>query len=227
MKVLNTEKEDYHVHSLNFSDGMSTVDEIVKFAGQIGMKKVVITDHSQAAIDVHSEAKKASRSLLQGNKRWFNVFNGVEVSFGVEADLLDEEGNICDHIQGVKGDFIILSYHYEVFKGDKKKITQAFIKAIEKHHDKINCIGHVYAFVKDTGIDITKVVACANKYKIPLEFNCRYLTSGKHMADSEAMKLMLYKADQIYVNSDAHTLWEFRELRKQGFKFLKENGFLK
>jgi histidinol phosphatase-like PHP family hydrolase len=226
MKVLNTEKEDYHVHSFNFSDGMSTIDEIVKFAGEIGMKKVVITDHSQAAIDAHNEVKKAARSLIKA-ERWVNVFNDVKVSFGVEADLLDEEGNICDHIQKVKGDFIILSYHYEVFKGDKKKVTQAFIKAIEAHHDKINCIGHIYAFVKDTGIDITKVVACANKYKIPLEFNCRYLTSGKHMADHDAMKLMLSKADSIYVNSDAHTLWEFRELRKKGFEFLQENGFLK
>ena len=227
MKILNTEKEDYHVHSFNFSDGMSDIDEIVKFAGQLGMKKLVITDHSQAGIDAHGEPKKASRSLLKGENRWFNVFNDVEISFGVEADLLDEEGNICDHIQGVRGDFIILSYHEEVFKGDPKKVTQAFIKAIEKYHDKIHCIGHIYAFIKETGIDIAKIVACANKYKIPFELNCRYITSGKHKADMEALKVMLDKAESIYVNSDAHTLWELKELRNLGFKFLKDNGFMK
>ncbi|MBN2459120.1 hypothetical protein JXB28_02455 [Candidatus Woesearchaeota archaeon] len=227
MKILNTEKEDYHVHSFNFSDGMSDVDELTKFAGEIGMKKLVITDHSQAAIEAHGEPKKASRSMLKGERRWFNVFNDVDVSFGVEADLLDEDGSICDHIQGVKGDFIILSYHAEVFKGDHKKITQAFVNAIEKHHDKINCIGHIYAFIKGTGIDIARIVDCANKYNVPFELNCRYITSGKHKADMDALKLMLSKADAIYVNSDAHTLWELRELRKKGFEFLKENGYVK
>ena len=51
LKVLNTIHEDYHVHSLNYSDGMNTIDEIVQYAGKIGMKKIVITDHSQALID--------------------------------------------------------------------------------------------------------------------------------------------------------------------------------
>ena len=51
VKVLNTIYEDYHIHSLNYSDGMNTVDEIVQYAGKIGMKKIIITDHSQAVID--------------------------------------------------------------------------------------------------------------------------------------------------------------------------------
>ena len=35
MEIINFANEDYHVNSLNFFDGMSTVDEIVKFAGVI------------------------------------------------------------------------------------------------------------------------------------------------------------------------------------------------
>jgi hypothetical protein len=35
MKVLNTIHEDYHIHSLNYSDGMNTIDEIVQYAGKI------------------------------------------------------------------------------------------------------------------------------------------------------------------------------------------------
>ena len=33
MKIINLGAEDYHMHSLNYSDGMNTVDEIVKSAG--------------------------------------------------------------------------------------------------------------------------------------------------------------------------------------------------
>jgi len=236
MKVLNTEKEDYHVHSMNFSDGFNTIDEIVIFAGRIGMKKLVFADHSRAAMEAEGIPRKTFRIIIHDH-RWQNVHNDVEVIFGVEADLLNEQGDICDEIDRHKSDFVILSYHRNVYKGDKNKITQAFINAIEKHHEKINIIGHVFLPVLDgSDIDIAKIVELANKYKIPLEMNAKYLfiSSNSKMKEEslkkktiDAIKLMLSKADSIYVNSDAHTLYELKELRKLGFKFLKENGYVK
>lgn len=223
MKILNTEKEDYHVHSMNYSDGMATVNEIVKFAGDIGMKKIVFTDHSQIGNEKEGRPFISYRSATQ---RWKNVYNDVEVVFGVEADLLNEKGDICTDIQGIEGDFIILSYHDTVYSGDNKKITQAFINAIEKYHDKIDCIGHIYIFLKENDIDSEKIIDTANKYNIPFEFNVRYITSGKKYADMNILKIMLSKAKTIYVTSDAHTLAELRDLRKLGFDFLKKNGFI-
>jgi histidinol phosphatase-like PHP family hydrolase len=224
--IMNTEKEDYHVHSFNYSDSMATVDEIARFAGELGLKKIVITDHSQAALEREGYTKKSGRGLIR-EKRWENVHNDVEISFGVEADLLNEEGDICADIQGiqVQGEFVILSYHKNVYKGDKERLTEAFINAIHRHKDMIKSIGHL--FVGCDKIDILKVVEAANQHNIPLELNCRYLVSGRTSVDMSALKLILSKADSIYVNSDAHTLWELKELRKLGFKFLEENGFLK
>jgi histidinol phosphatase-like PHP family hydrolase len=51
VKILNTMGEDYHMHSINYSDGMNTIDEIVQYAGKIGLKKITITDHSQFMLD--------------------------------------------------------------------------------------------------------------------------------------------------------------------------------
>lgn len=48
MKIINLENEDYHIHSFNFSDGWNTIDEIVRYSGEIGMKKIAICDHSGA-----------------------------------------------------------------------------------------------------------------------------------------------------------------------------------
>ncbi|MEI6671824.1 MAG: hypothetical protein WCL02_00190 [bacterium] len=59
---------------------------------------------------------------------------------GVEADLMDDEGNCCFDIQGKESDFSILSCHPECFKGDLKNITQAYINAIHKYHEKIKFI---------------------------------------------------------------------------------------
>ncbi|MBW2991375.1 PHP domain-containing protein [Candidatus Woesearchaeota archaeon] len=219
MKILNTEKEDYHVHSINYSDGLNTIDEMVRFAGEIGMKKIVFTDHSQKGNEKEGKSLTCFRSAAQ---RWKNVHNDIEIVFGVEADLLNEKGDICDDIQGIKGDFIILSYHPEIYQGAKKKLTQAFINAIERHHKIINAIGHLHAFSED--IDILVVVEHANKYDIPLEFNCRYL--NPKWGDVKRAKLMLSKAKSIYVNSDAHTLVELRDGRKKGFDFLRENGYI-
>jgi len=46
MKILNPGPEDYHIHSITFSDGWNSVDEIVKYTGEIGMTKIAICDHS-------------------------------------------------------------------------------------------------------------------------------------------------------------------------------------
>jgi histidinol phosphatase-like PHP family hydrolase len=215
---------------------MSTIDEIARFAGELGMKKIVITDHSQATQKKEGFVKKSHRSMIH-HKRWENVHNNVQILFGVEADLLNEKGDVCFDIQGYESDFNILSHHMEIYSGDKGRITEGFIKAIQKYHEKINMIGHIFLLVFD-GLklgDMAKVVEEANKYKIPLELNCRYLNvilnreqdKEKAKRGLEAVKLMLAKADQVYVNSDAHSLSEIRDMRKIGFEFLKKEGLVK
>lgn len=216
MQILNTEKEDYHLHSVTFSDGFNTIDEIVQFAGTIGMKEIVITDHSQAALDAHQYHKKTSRAIIQ---RWQNVFNDVSVKFGVEADLLNEDGDICDHISGHKADFLVLSYHRTVFKGDKSKVADAFVKALERHKDRINLIGHVC--LGQSVEDYMKVVETANALSIPAEINARY-----YLKDPDHWQAFLKNIRLTYINSDAHTLWELKNRRLDARKALKETGFI-
>lgn len=35
MKILNDEHSDFHIHSSTFSDGLATIEEVVRFAGEI------------------------------------------------------------------------------------------------------------------------------------------------------------------------------------------------
>ncbi len=217
MKIINTEKEDYHLHSSNYSDGFNTVEEIVQFAGKIGMKKIVITDHSQASLDALNIIGKSGRWAV---KRWENVHNKVDVLFGVEADLLNIKGDICSHIQNIEGDYIILSHHDDVFIGTQEQFTAGFIRAIEKHHDKINVIGHVCLSLEPKYAK--KVILKANEYKIPLELNSRYF-----LKEPDRWIVLLENADRILINSDAHVLCEIKELRKKARKLLKTSKFKK
>lgn len=222
MKIVNSGQEDYHIHSLNFSDGVATINEIVQAAGIFGLTKIAITDHSQASINKHDwPSKKYSRSII---KRWANIYNDVEVIFGVEGDIINDEGFICDHIDGAKGDFLVLSAHDDVYNGDQKKINQAYRNAIENNADKIGVIGHPSIYYFEKHLDINALIDVANHYQVPLEFNCANLVNGKTNLNN--LHQVLTRADQVYVNSDSHTLKELRDVRKIGFQYLKDQGFL-
>ncbi len=221
VKVLNTIHEDYHMHSMNYSDGMNSIDEIVQYAGKIWLKKITITDHSQFAEDQSGFAKKNRRSSIN---RWKNIYNDVEVSFGVEGDLIDEEGNCCFDIQGKEPEFCILSCHNEVYTWDLKNITQAYINAIHKYHDKIKFIGHMCNLSTAEHLDVEAVAKVLNQYQIPIELNCSYLNTQRMYFDKMDKLLSLIEA-WVYVNSDMHTLNDFN-LRQEWFDYIKEKGFM-
>jgi len=63
------------------------------------MTKIAICDHSAALLKADGLLKKTYRSPC---KRWQNVYNNVEVIFGVEADLLNESGDVCMEIDGIE-----------------------------------------------------------------------------------------------------------------------------
>ncbi|MCZ7602080.1 MAG: PHP domain-containing protein [Melioribacteraceae bacterium] len=221
MEIINPGNEDYHIHSFNFSDGMNTVDEIVKFAGEIGLEKIAITDHCQAHQDRRKFVKKNYYNMIE---RWKNIHNNVEVTFGVEGDLLNEEGEICIDIQGFTPEVIILSSHpAPVYSGDPAKITEAYLNAIELHHDKISFLGHPCSKYFEKNIDIIPIIELCNKYDLPMEINCANLVYMK--TNLQNLDLMLQNIKRIYVNSDAHILNEIKELRRIGFQYLSENNY--
>lgn len=211
MDILNGLHEDLHTHSVTFSDGWNTVDELVKYAGEFGLTKLAITDHSKALTDHCGITKETFRGI---KNNWGNVHNNVKVIFGVEADLIDKEGNICDRISSSKEeDFIILSYH-PLFEATSSEMKDSMIKAIQKNYKKINMIGHPCAYYDLE--DSEAIIYEANKYGVPLELNGKYF-----LKDPEPWRLVLEKADRIYINSDAHTLIELRDIKKETYDKLK------
>jgi len=220
VKILNTIHEDYHMHSINYSDGMNTIDELVQYAGKIGMKKIVITDHSQAYVKKANLLPPSPRTSIE---RRVNVHNDVEVEFGVEWDILNEEWDICCDVKWITPNFIILSCHRGAYEWSLENITQAYINAIKRHHDKIKMLGHVCYKNTSQYLDMEALVKVANEYNIPIELNAKYFVCWR--TNMEKIEVMLSLVDQLYVNSDAHTLYDMN-LRAQAFDYLKEKWFL-
>lgn len=219
MAIINPGREDYHVHSITFSDGFCSIDELARYAGEIGLKRIAITDHSQASLDYYKLGKKTFRQIV---KRWKNVHNDVAVVFGVEGDILNADGDVCLDIDGFKSDFAILSVHPNIYT-DKEHITEAYVNAIQRYHKDIHCIGHPCHRNFSEFLDISKLIGAANEFGIPLEFDCSNFVRGE--TDLDKLPVLLREAKLVMVNSDAHVLSDLHN-RQEGLKYLKDNCFL-
>lgn len=220
-KLMNTPEQDYHMHSLNYSDGLHTIDEIVQMAPKFWLKKIVITDHSQAVLDAQEMGVKCRRSTLKNRK---NYHNDLEVEFGVEGDLLDEEGNCCFEIHRQESDFKTLSCHLKIYKWSLENLTQAYINAIQKHHDKIDLISHPFLKKTCTYLDVPRFIQACNQYQIPIELDTAYLRGERTDLVKLRQALELLETG-LYINSDMHTFSD-REQRHAGFDLLRQRNYL-
>ncbi len=139
-----------------------------------GYQKIAITDHSQALLDAYGMTRKTHYDIITSG-RWSNVHNDVKVIFGVEADLLNEKGDICDHIQGITPEFILLSVHRKAYSGDLKQIKLAYLNVIDRFGMNINVLGHLCSkqiakFLSTS--DIIEIVEATNASEVALELNC-------------------------------------------------------
>jgi len=226
-RIINLDSRDYHMHSSSFSDWVPTINEIVQFAGTIWLTEIAITDHSQIAVEILKEKSKIPwwSTAYYAIKRRQNVYNDVNVIFWVEWDLLNENWDVCFEIQWKEPDFIILSAHHLVYSWNPEKVTDATIKAIEKYHEKIKFIGHPCNNADYWQYyHIEKLVEIANKYNIALEFNAKNFVRGR--TNLEKLDYLLKNTNKIYLNSDAHTLYELKTVRKQAINFLYEKWYL-
>jgi len=216
MKIVNSITEDYHMHTSTFSDAIPTINELVIYAGKIGMTEIGVTDHSELCLKALN-INPRHRSLAN---RWRNVHNNVNVIFGIEGDILDDEGNMCDHIHGYKSDLLIASLHPQTYKGTNP--TKAYIEAMKKN--KISFIGHPCAKYFGKQVEIREITKAANDFNLPLEIDCANLMNNNTVISK--LEKMLTLADQIIINSDAHVLNELKEARKLGYLFLQDRGYL-
>ena len=117
---------DLHTHTVASGHGYSTVMEIA----QVAKRKtgvVAITDHSPempgGPLPIYFES----------HGHFPREIAGVKIYFGVEADILDEKGNLAlDEKLLKKLDIVIVSFHPQIFPPASREInTQALLRAIE------------------------------------------------------------------------------------------------
>jgi DNA polymerase (family X) len=154
-------KGDLHVHS-TYSDGINSIEEIVKACEKLGYEYIGITDHSQSlkvanGVSVEDVQKKCDH-IKKINKN-----SNITVLCGTECDIL-KDGSLDYSDETLKKfDYVGIGIH-SLFKMNKKEATHRIITALDNPfvtflaHPTCRMIGHREGFELDMELLFDKAV---------------------------------------------------------------------
>jgi DNA polymerase (family 10) len=167
----NDIKGDLHIHSV-WSDGIETIDTIVKHCKKIGYEYVGITDHSQSLKVAGGLSENSVEKKFKEIKKINKKIKGIKVLCGTECDIkADGTLDYPDRILK-KFDYVIAGIHIN-FKMDSNQINKRIMNAMENQyvnflaHPSCRLIGRREAFQ----LDIEKISDTAKETNTRFEIN--------------------------------------------------------
>ncbi|GKZ04904.1 phosphatase [Paraclostridium bifermentans] len=196
---------DLHCHTIASGHAYSTLKENIDEAKLKGLKYVGVSDHAP-------NMPGSTHPFYFGNLGVIKEeINGVKVLKGIEANIMDFDGNI-DIPSDVVGklDYVIASFHLPCINpGNIHENTKAILNVMENKEVKI--IGHL----DDSRypVDYEKVVVKAKETNTLLEINNSSLrTNSFRVGAIENAKVLLNlckKHDvKVVLGSDAHIYYQ-------------------
>ena len=192
---------DLHCHTISSGHAYSSVEEMIQGAKRNGVKVIGISDHAPNMPG--SPHKYYFQNLIVLPKE----VDGVIVLKGVEANIIDFEGNIdmtskeLDHL-----DYAIASFHPPCIDfGTIEENTNAVLNVMK--NPKVKVIGHP----DDSRypLDYEKVVKAAKENDVALEVNNSSLNPGSfrigaHENAAHFLKLCKKNETKVIFGSDSH-----------------------
>lgn len=189
---------DTHTHTIASDHAYSTILENAKFASEIGLKVLAMTDHAPLAGD--------SPHL------WYfhNIYTipdelfGVQILHGVEADIIDFDGTLdLDHHELKRLEWVIASIHSSCMpKGTVDDLTRAYL-AVAKNED-VDVIGH--SGLEQYQYDYETCIRAFKEYGKLVEINQNTFEVRKASVPNCVSIAKLCKKYEVpvVVNSDSH-----------------------
>lgn len=193
---------DVHTHTLASGHAFNTIKEMALSASEKGLELLGITEHGIAMPGTCPEFYFDNTKMLE--RKMF----GVQMMFGVEANIMDYQGNI-DMNERLLGrmDLVIASLHIPcIHPGTREENTNAYLGAISNPH--VDIIAH-----PDDGrypVDYLALVQAAKEHHVLLEVNNNSLDPRCSRENGEEnvrtmLKYCMEYQTPIIMNSDAHT----------------------
>lgn len=212
---------DLHIHTISSGHAYSTIMEIAQAAKNRELKMIAITDHGPA---------------MPGGPHLYHFGNlkvlpeelcGVKIIKGVEANVVDHEGNLDMPERYLKElDWILAGFHPICYPGGTlEENTRAMCRAIE--NPMVDAIAHpgnpMFPMNKE------KVVKTAKRFSKIIEINNSSLTYSREGSEENcqdiAMLAARYKTG-VVVGSDAHFAGHVGDLEEAG-KIIERAGIKK
>jgi putative hydrolase len=204
---------DYHIHTL-WTDGQATVEEYIRVALQKGLKGIAFTEH------------------VRKTSTWFDAFvdevknhrekePGIDILYGIEAKVLDYNGNLDATKEMIqKSEIVLGSVHRYPNRGSGYLNFQelSFDKAAEiefnlacallrnPHIDVLAHPGGVFEKNFDGVFPeeyLEKIIEVANQQEKAIEINSSYLEDWPRF-----LRLCSKLNPLISLGSDAHSVAE-------------------
>ena len=192
---------DVHTHTLASGHAYNTIREMAAAARDHGLELLGITEHGMAMPGAcHSY-------YFENTKMLPREMEGIEVLFGVEANIMDVQGNLDmnEHLLQ-KMDLVNASMPKPTFtSGTKEENTKTYRKVMENPY--VDIIGH-----PDDGrypVDFDELARGAKENGVLLEINNNSLDPRCTRENGEEHVRAILKACMKYetpvvLNSDAH-----------------------
>lgn len=190
---------DTHTHTLASGHAYSTLLENAQAASEQGLKFLCVTDHA-------SSMPGAPHFWYFANQRVLPRFlYGVGIIRGVEANILNREGEIDLPVQALESlDWVLASFHEPVFRPATKAIhTETLLNVIRS--GKVDALGHLGNPHFD--FDFERVITAAADANVLIEINNSSLSGSRAGSASRCQDIAaIAKAvgAHITTGSDAH-----------------------
>jgi putative hydrolase len=201
-------KIDLHLHTIASGHAQNTILEFINQAKKLRMKVIGISDHGPGKTDVYLSA-----SYFRTLPRIPEKINGIRVLKGVEANIINEDGQLdVDERVIKKLDYVMVNFHENAGYEDlgKEKNTAAIVRAIKSGN--VDIVTHPTS-TRPYETDLEKICEAACQNDVLLEVNLSRLHPQKIKPDTiPNLKIMIAIAKKfgkkIILGSDAHNIWE-------------------
>lgn len=203
-------KGDLHAHS-TWSDGGSSMEEVVKKAKDIGYEYIAITDHSQGL----KIAGGLDRQDLKNKKKEMDMlskkYKGINILFGAEVDI-DSEGRLDYPDDILKEMDIVIGAVHSGFKQPKERLTKRIIAACKNKYVHIiaHPTGRLWGAREAYEVDFEEVFKAAADTGTAIEIN----SYPQRLDLNDIHSRMAKKAGvKLAINTDAHIAEQLDTMR--------------
>ncbi|ACB85595.1 phosphatase [Natranaerobius thermophilus] len=190
---------DLHIHTIASGHAYSTVKEIAEAASRKSLKLIALTDHGPAMPGGPHLYHFGNLRVLPGE------LQGVEMLHGVEANIIDHEGNLDVPERYLHQlDWIAAGFHPVCYPGGNlEENTKAMIRALENPFVDVV----VHPGNPQFRINEEKIVKVARDLGKLLELNNSSLTISREGSEENCELISSLTAQfggRVVINSDAH-----------------------